>query len=261
MVTGLAILAGPTSWSVQSPLDPATKSSSLTIDPSSLAPSIKKYRPDLSRYESFYKKVHQDPEISGLEGNTAVLVASRLRELGFDVTTGIGGHGVVGVLKTWPGKTVLIRSELDALSSEEQTNVLYKSTKKMIDRCGNERSIMLACGYDMNMATLLGASELLKAAGSQWSGTLITLFQPDEEETGGAQAMVDDGLYDGFPVPDVMLGRHVTPLPAGQIAVKPGPVPVATDSLHLRVIGGPCEDSPNPQWCVDPIPLAMGIVT
>ena len=120
---------------------------------------------------------------------------------------------------------------------------------------------MHACGHDMNMAALLGASELLKAARSRWSGTLITLFQPDEEETGGAQAMIEDGLYDKIPVPDVLLGQHVTPLPAGHVAIKPGPVLVAADSVNVRVIGGPCGDDPNPQWCVDPIPLTMNIVS
>lgn len=168
---------------------------------------------------------------------------------------------MVGILENGPGKTVLIRAELDALPIEEKTDVPYKSTKKMVDRYGNERPVMHACGHDMNMATLLGASELLKAARSRWSGTLIALFQPDEEETGGAQAMVDDGLYDKIPVPDVMLGQHVTPLPAGQVAVKSGPVLVAADSINIRVIGGPCEDSPNPQWCVDPILLAMDIIS
>jgi metal-dependent amidase/aminoacylase/carboxypeptidase family protein len=114
----------------------------------------------------------------------------------------------------------------------------------------------------MNMAALLGASELLKAARSQWSGTLITLFQPDEEETGGAQAMIESSLYDKIPVPDVLLGQHVTPLPAGYVAIKPGPVLVAADSVNVRVIRGPCAQAdPNPQWCVDPIPLAMGIVS
>jgi len=222
---------------------------------------INQFRPDLAKYEKFYRHVHQNPEISGLEAETATLVASHLQNLGFEVYTNIGGHGVVGVLKNGPGKTVLIRAELDALPILEETNVPYKSTKRMIDRYGNERPIMHACGHDMNMAALLGASELLQAARERWSGTLITLFQPDEEETGGAQAMVNDGLYDKVPVPDVMLGQHVVPLQPGQVAVKSGPVLVAADTIKVRVTGGPCEGSMNPQICVDPIPLAMRIVS
>jgi amidohydrolase len=177
------------------------------------------------------------------------------------VTTNIGGHGVVGSLRNGRGKTILTRAELDALPILEQTDVPRKSTKRMVDRYGNERPVMHACGHDMNMAALLGASALLKAAKAHWSGTLIALFQPDEEETGGAQAMVDDGLYDKIPVPDVMLAQHVVPLPAGHVAVKSGPALVAADAVNVRVTGGPCEGSANAQWCVDPIPLAMGIVT
>lgn len=205
--------------------------------------------------------MHQNPEISGLESDTARLVANHLRALDFEVHTDIGGYGVVGVLKNGPGKTILIRAELDALPILEQTGVPHKSTKRMIDRYGNERPVMHACGHDMNMAALLGASRLLKDAQNRWSGTLITLFQPDEEETGGARAMVNDGLYAKVPVPDVMLGQHVVPLKAGQIAVKSGPILVAADAINVRVIGGPCEESLNPQMCVDPILLATKIIS
>jgi amidohydrolase len=177
------------------------------------------------------------------------------------VTTNIGGHGVVGILRNGPGKTILIRAELDALPILEQSDVPYKSTKRMVDRYGNERPVMHACGHDMKTAELLGASALLKAAKEYWSGRFITLFQPDEEETGGAQAMVNDGLYDKIPVPNVILAQYLVPLMGGQAAVKSGPALVAADAVNVRVTGGPCEGSANPQWCVDPIPLAMGIVT
>ncbi|KAF2810718.1 metal-dependent amidase/aminoacylase/carboxypeptidase [Mytilinidion resinicola] len=229
-------------------------------DPSLLATIVKDFRPNLTEYEDFYRHVHQNPEVSGLELETSDLVASHLRRLGFDVHINIGGHGVAGVLKNGPGRTILIRAELDALPILEQTDLPYKSTKRMIDRYGNERPVMHACGHDMNMAALLGASALLKSARERWSGTLITLFQPDEEETGGAQAMVDDGLYSKIPIPDIMLGQHVVPLKSGQVAVKSGEVLVAAESIHVRIIGGPCEGSINPQLCVDPIPLSMRII-
>lgn len=175
-----------------------------------------------------------------MESKTATLVAQHLRGLGFEVYTDIGGNGVAAVFHNGPGKTVLMRAELDALPILEETDLPYKSTKNMIDRYGNERPIMHACGHDMNMATLLGASALLKAAAQTWSGTVVVVFQPDEEETGGAQAMIDEGLYAKVPVPDIMLGQHLVPAKSGTVAIRSGPVLVAADSANVRVTGGPC---------------------
>ncbi|KAF2969165.1 hypothetical protein GQX73_g4405 [Xylaria multiplex] len=220
---------------------------------------VDEYRPGLAVYEDFYRQVHQDPEISGMELNTAALVAQHLRKLDFEVHTGIGGHGVAAVFRNGQGKTILMRAELDALPILEETDVPYKSTKRMIDRYGNEHPIMHACGHDMNMATLLAASALLKAAAHKWSGTLVIVFQPDEEETGGAQAMIDDGLYAKVPVPNIMLGQHVVPLKSGTVALRSGPVLVAADSANVRVTGGPCPGV-NPQQCADPIATAMKII-
>jgi amidohydrolase len=197
-----------------------------------------------------------------MEENTARKVAGHLERLGYTVHTGIGGHGVVGVFQSGSGgKTVLIRAELDALPIQELTSVPYRSHHRMLDRYGNEPHVMHACGHDMNMAALLAAADTLKAAAGKWTGTIIVLFQPDEEETGGAQAMVDDGLYGRVPVPDLMLGQHVVPARAGTVAIKSGPVLLAANSMRVRVTGGPCENSVNPQVCVDPIPLSMRIVS
>lgn len=206
---------------------------------------VDSFRPDLTSYETFYRTVHENCEISGLDSQTASLVADHLMSLEFKVHTGIGGHGIAGVFTNGDGKTILMRAELDALPILEQTTLPYKSTKRMIDRYGNERPVMHACGHDMNMATLLGAAALLKSAAEKWSGTLIIIFQPDEEETGGAQAMVDDGLYDKVPVPDIMLGQHVVPLAAGKVAIRSCPALVAADSANVRITGGPCP-GPNP---------------
>ncbi|PSN70427.1 metal-dependent amidase/aminoacylase/carboxypeptidase [Corynespora cassiicola Philippines] len=229
--------------------------------PPSVEAILDELRPNLTEYEEFYRHVHQNLEISGLESETAKLAASHLRRLHFDVHTNIGGHGVVGVLRNGPRKTILIRAELDAFPIKEQTTVPYKSTKRMVDRYGNERPIMHACGHDMNMAALLRASALLRAARERWYGTLITLFQPDEEETGGARAMINDGLYERIPVPDIILGQHIVPFPVGQVAIKTGEVLVAAEAVNVRIIGGLCEDSLNPQLCVDPIPLSMRIIS
>ncbi|KAF2840057.1 Zn-dependent exopeptidase [Patellaria atrata CBS 101060] len=195
---------------------------SMTKSPKTLSLNaiIEEFRPDLSVYENFYRRVHCNPEMSSLELETAATVKEHLERLGFEAHNHIGGHGVVGVLKNGPGEAVLTCAELDALPIEEQTDLPYRRSP-----------VMHACGHDMNMASLLAASALIKAAEKRWSGTLITLFQPAEEETGEAQAMVDD-------------------------AVKSGPVLVAADSINVRVIGGPCQ-SVNPQACVDPILLSM----
>ncbi|KAI1756794.1 hypothetical protein F4782DRAFT_526469 [Xylaria castorea] len=229
-------------------------------DISLLRSIVNDYRPDLATYEEFYRQVHQDPEISGMESDTAALVAQHLRRLDFEVHTGIGGHGVAAVFHNGQGKTILMRAELDALPILEETDLSYKSTKRMIDRYGNDRPVMHACGHDMNMATLLGASALLKAAAHNWSGTLVIVFQPDEEETGGAQAMINDGLYTKVPIPDIMLAQHIVPSKSGTVSIRSGPVLVAADSVNVRVTGGP-RPGVNPQKCVDPIPVAMKIIS
>lgn len=153
-----------------------------------------------------------------------------------------------------------MRAELDALPIHEQTDLPYRSEKRMIDRYNNERPVMHACGHDMNLATLLAAAELLSSSVKLWNGTLLILFQADEEETGGARAMIEDGLYERVPVPDLMLGQHIVPSIAGTVSIRSGPVLVAADSVCVRVIGGPCKDCINPQLCVDPIPLSMRII-
>lgn len=225
-----------------------------------LASIVKTHRPDLTAYEEFYRNIHQFPEISGLERDTGLAVATHLHRLGFEVYANVGVHGVVGVFRNGPGKNVLIRAEMDALPIREQTGLSYQSNKTMIDRYGQSRPVMHACGHDMHMAALLAASDLLQAAKDKWSGTLLTLFQPDEEEMGGARAMVEDGLYEKVPVPDIMLAQHIVPRRAGKVAIQSGPVLTSADSMNVRIVGAPCHDSKNPNHCVDPIPLAMRII-
>ncbi|KAK0615087.1 hypothetical protein B0T17DRAFT_497949 [Bombardia bombarda] len=230
-------------------------------EPDKLRTIVESYRPALDEYADFYRHIHQNPEMSAMETETAAKVAAHLDRLGYTVHAGIGGHGAVGVFSNGPGKTILLRAELDALPIQEQTNLPYRSEKTMIDRYGNNRHVVHACGHDMHMAALLAAADLLKSSARHWKGTVIALFQPDEEETGGAQAMVDGGLYEKVPVPDLMLAQHLVPDLAGTVAIQPGPVLVAADSMRIRVVGGPCEGRVNPQICVDPIPLSMRIIS
>lgn len=205
---------------------------------------ISQYRPDLKSYEDLYKHLHQNPELSTQEKETAATIASHLRKLSSDLSikTDIGGHGLFAVLANGPGSTILLRADFDALPVKEKTGLPYASTKTQIDsRDGVERPVMHACGHDFHVASLLACAETLLKARDQWSGTVVFLFQPAEERGSGAQAMVDDGLYDegkhACPVPDVVLGQHVFPVRAGQVCTKTGVAMTAADSLKITVHG------------------------
>ena len=149
---------------------------------------------------------------------------------------------------------------MDALPIKEQTGLPYASTKIMMDEYGKEQPVMHACGHDLHMAALLAALATLKNCQQEWHGTVIALFQPNEEYTGGAQAMVDDRLYDRVPVPDVVLGQHVVPLKSGLVATRPGVVLPYADALDIRIHGdsGP---GVNPQSNIEPIGIAANVVS
>src|SRR4051794_33971856 len=148
----------------------------------------------LPDFEALYKDVHAHPELSMQETRTAGLAADRLRAAGYDVTTGVGNTGVVGLLRNGPGPTVMLRADMDALPVEEMTGLPYASKVKAQDRDGKTVPVMHACGHDMHVTWLVGASTLLAGARQAWSGTLMAVFQPAEETAEGARAMIDDGL-------------------------------------------------------------------
>lgn len=162
---------------------------------------IQKCRPKLRHYEDIYRDLHQHPDLSLQEARTASIVARHLRSLNFDVRPKIGGEGVVGILNNGPGKTVLLRPDMDALPIRESTGLNYASTKTAWNAEGKEIPVMHACGHDMHTTALIATATLLQAARHLWTGTLICLFQPNEETVCGAQAMVDDGLYTRHQVP------------------------------------------------------------
>ena len=222
---------------------------------------VEKYQPDLTPYEDIYKQIHRDPELGCQEAETAALVAKHLENIGFNVQTKIGGTGVAGIFENGRGKAILLRSELDALPIDEKTGLSYASRKHMKDaEDGVVKPVMHACGHDMNMASLLAASKLLVEARFEWSGTLISLFQPNEERAGGAQAMVDDGLYTKIPKPDILLAQHVSAARAGTVTVSYGSVMTAACSLKVRIFGHGGHGS-APQNCVDPIVIAGYIIS
>nr|WP_199551052.1 amidohydrolase [Streptomyces sp. N35] len=208
-----------------------------------------------------YRDLHQHPELSLQETRSAAVLARMLRDNGFDeVTEQVGTTGVVGVLRNGDGPVVMLRADFDALPVEEKTGLPYASTARGVDQDGRDVPVMHACGHDMHAACLVGAAMLLASARQEWSGTLLVVFQPAEELGCGAHGMVEDGLFERFPRPDIVLGQHVAPLPAGVIGYGTGPVMAAADSLNVTVHGRGGHGS-RPEAAVDPVLMAAHIVT
>lgn len=208
---------------------------------------------------NLYRDLHEHPELAFQEVRTAGIVAERLERCGWKVTTGVGRTGVVGVLSSGDGPIVMLRADMDALPVKERTNLPFASTAVATDGNGETVPVMHACGHDMHVAALVGACELLAAAPDAWQGTVIAIFQPGEESGFGARSMIDDGLFTRFPKPDVILGQHVGPGPAGLIATCSGTVMGATDSITVRLIGRGGHGS-KPEATIDPVVMAASLV-
>jgi amidohydrolase len=175
------------------------------------------------------------------------------------VHEGVGGTGVGGVLPNGDGPTVLLRADMDALPVKEATGLPYASTVTATDDDGAEVPVMHACGHDLHVVAQLGACALLAARTDLWHGTAVAVFQPGEESGYGAREMVDDGLFERFPRPDIILGQHVGPGPVGLIATCPGVVMGATDSVTVRLFGRGGHGS-KPEAAVDPVVMAASLV-
>ena len=218
--------------------------------------------PDLKQYENLYKHFHSHPELSLQESQTAATIASHLDSLGagYELHTSIGGNGLAGILRNGSGPTVLLRADIDALPVLEKTGLPYASKVTMKDVAdGIEKPVMHACGHDMHITCLLAAAEKMANIKSLWNGTLIVLFQPNEERGGGAQAMVNDALYDKIPIPDVVLGQHVMPMRAGRVGNRQGRIMGAADSFKVTLFGRGGHGS-MPHRCIDPVVLAANVV-
>lgn len=210
--------------------------------------------------EDLYRDLHRNPELSHQEHRTAAAVAARLDQAGFAVTTGVGGTGVVGILRNGDGPTVLLRADMDALPVREDTGLPYASTATATPvGADTEGPVMHACGHDMHTACLLGAAQLLADGQKHWRGTLIAAFQPAEETIDGARGMVADGLAALTGPVDVALGQHVAPLPAGRLSAVAGPALAGAASIRVTVYGRGGHAS-MPQTTVDPVVLASAIV-
>ena len=205
---------------------------------------------DLDWLDDAYTWLHEHPELSGEEEKTAARLLEWLDRFDCEVTSGIGGHGITAVWRNGDGPTVLMRADFDALPVQETSGVEHPST---VD------GVMHACGHDMHTTALLGLCAVMDARKDAWSGTFIALFQPAEETTSGASAMVEDGLGDKIPTPDVCLGQHIVPGRAGQVLSGPGPVMAACDSMTVTLHGRSAHAS-TPQNSIDPGYLAAMIV-
>jgi amidohydrolase len=212
--------------------------------------------PDL---EALYKDVHAHPELSMQETRTAARAADWLRQAGYEVTTGVGKTGVVGLLCNGEGPTVMLRADMDALPIEEATDLSYASKVTTTDAEGKIVPVGHMCGHDMHVAWLAGAAALFAQARDPWRGTVMVVFQPGEETAQGAQAMIDDKLLARFPQPVVVLGEHVLLGAAGNIAGSAGPITAAADSLQIRLFGRGAHGS-MPQASVDPVVMAAATV-
>ena len=216
--------------------------------------------------EALYIDLHRHPELSFQETRTAGVIARELAGLGLDHIEGVGKTGIATSITgakatsgTGAAPVIWLRADMDALPVEEQTGLPYASTARGIDPAGTDVPVMHACGHDMHVTAMLGALERLAATRDEWAGTVVAVFQPAEEYGAGAQAMIADGVLDAFPKPDIVLGQHLTPLPAGVVGVRPGTQMAASDGLRVRLLGRGGHGS-RPHATIDPVVMAAATV-
>ena len=209
--------------------------------------------------EGLYEDLHAHPELSFAEHRTATILADRLQALGYEVTRGIGGTGVVATLSNGEGLTVLLRADIDALPVREATGLAYASSATAVNDDGESVPVAHACGHDMHATWLVGAATAFASHLDQWQGRLLLVVQPAEEIGTGADAMIDDGLYERFGTPTVALGQHVVPSPAGTVLHRSGPIMAASDALRITLHGHGGHGS-SPHTTVDPVVMAASTV-
>jgi amidohydrolase len=209
--------------------------------------------------EALYTDLHRHPELSFQETRTAGVVATLLQELGLPVEEGVGRTGLVTTIANGEGPVVWLRADMDALPVPEQTGLDYASTARGLDPAGLEVPVMHACGHDMHISALVGALERLASTRAEWSGTIVAVFQPAEEFGAGSKAMIADGVLERYPRPDVVLGQHVTPLPAGVVGVRAGTQMAASDGLTV-VLHGRGGHGSRPHSTIDPVVMAAATV-
>lgn len=213
---------------------------------------IDKLLPEL---EEIYKDIHKNPELSMQEFRTAKIAADYLTRYQYEVTTRIGVTGVVGLMRNGEGTTVMLRADMDALPIAEATGLAYSSTKVARDEDGIEVGVSHVCGHDLHVTWLMGIARLFSEHKDDWKGTLMAVFQPGEEVGRGAQSMIDDGMMDRFPKPDIILGQHVMVGEAGTVRYRSGAILSAGNSLKVKIFGRGAHGS-QPQTSIDPVIMA-----
>lgn len=203
---------------------------------------------------------HRNPELSGMETKTAARLASELRDAGFEVTEGVGGTGVVAMMKNGPGPLVMMRADMDGLPVEEKSGLPNASRAKQVDWDGNEVFVMHACGHDVHITSLVGTARAMAERKDQWSGTLMLIGQPAEERVGGAKMMMEDNLWQRFGKPDYALAFHVTSeLPTGKLGVTEDSPYSGADTVDIYIPGVGAHGA-SPHRGIDPVVLGSEIV-
>lgn len=207
-----------------------------------------------------YRWFHTNPELSFQEKETADRLAEILKAAGYEVTQGIGGHGLVAILKNGNGPTVMFRTDLDALPVTEATELVYASQKKVTLEDGTPSGVMHACGHDIHMTNVVGVARFMASHKDLWHGTLMIIGQPAEEKGEGAKAMLDDKLFERFPKPDYALALHVDPtMPTGTVGYRGGYAMANVDSVDI-VVKGKGGHGAYPQMTIDPIVQAAQLI-
>ncbi len=210
--------------------------------------------------QEMYLHFHRNPELSNLESETAKRLATEIRAFGYEVTEGVGGTGIVAVMKNGPGPTIMIRADMDGLPVKEQSGLDYASTATQVDAEGIEQPVMHACGHDVHITALVGTARQMAERSEDWSGTLVLIGQPAEERISGARSMLQDGLYERFPKPDYALAFHVSADgPAGKVTIPQDVVASSSDSVDI-IVHGVGAHGAAPHRGIDPVLVASQIV-
>ncbi len=210
--------------------------------------------------DEMYRDLHQNPELSLMEFKTAAKMAEALRNLGFEVTTGVGGNGVVGLFRNGKGPVIMLRTDMDALPVREATGLPFSSKVTMVTAQSQETPVMHACGHDLHMTVWHGTLKTLTSLSNSWKGTIVAVAQPAEEVSGGSEQMIADGLFIRFPRPDYAVCYHVSPdLPAGTVGYYPGAIFAGVNSADIKVLGVGGHGA-MPHKTIDPVVLSAKII-